>query len=113
MAKYVSKTAFTIGLLVLLMAVPAFGASINKSIDIAADEESGGYGGVAYLAEQGYEVVGVDQSQVGMDKAQALAQADPPGRALDHVSIAQPGGMAWAERAVREIRSRRSAMKLS
>ena len=42
MAKYVSKTAFTIGLLVLLMAVPAFGASINKSIDIAADEESGG-----------------------------------------------------------------------
>jgi SAM-dependent methyltransferase len=27
-----------------------------------------------FLAEQGYEVVGVDQSQVGMDKAQALAQ---------------------------------------
>jgi hypothetical protein len=42
MARYVPKTAFTIGLLVLLMAVPAFGASINKSIDIAADEESGG-----------------------------------------------------------------------
>ena len=28
-----------------------------------------------YLAEQGYEVVGVDRSQVGMDKAQALAQS--------------------------------------
>jgi SAM-dependent methyltransferase len=27
-----------------------------------------------FLAEQGYEVVGVDRSQVGMDKAQALAQ---------------------------------------
>ena len=27
-----------------------------------------------YLAEQEYEVVGVDRSQVGMDKAQALAQ---------------------------------------
>jgi SAM-dependent methyltransferase len=27
-----------------------------------------------FLAEQGYEVVGVDQSQVGMDKAQDLAQ---------------------------------------
>jgi SAM-dependent methyltransferase len=27
-----------------------------------------------FLAEEGYEVVGVDQSQVGMDKAQALAQ---------------------------------------
>ena len=39
MAKYVSKTAFTIGLLVLLMAVPALGASVNKSIDIAAGEE--------------------------------------------------------------------------
>ncbi len=27
-----------------------------------------------FLAEQGYEVVGVDRSQVGMDKAQGLAQ---------------------------------------
>lgn len=27
-----------------------------------------------YLAEQGYEVVGVDRSQVGMDKTQSLAQ---------------------------------------
>jgi SAM-dependent methyltransferase len=27
-----------------------------------------------FLAEHGYEVVGVDQSQVGMDKAQSLAQ---------------------------------------
>lgn len=27
-----------------------------------------------FLAERGYEVVGVDRSQVGMDKAQALAQ---------------------------------------
>lgn len=42
MAKYVSKTAFTIGLLVMLMAVPAFGASINKSVKIEAGEESGG-----------------------------------------------------------------------
>ena len=42
MAKYVSKTAFTIGLLALLMAVPAFGASVNKSIKISAGEESGG-----------------------------------------------------------------------
>ena len=28
-----------------------------------------------FLAEQGYEVVGVDRSQVGMDKAQALARS--------------------------------------
>jgi DUF4097 and DUF4098 domain-containing protein YvlB len=42
MARYVSKTSFTIGLLVLLMAVPAFGASVNKSIKIGAGEESGG-----------------------------------------------------------------------
>ena len=42
MARYASKTAFTIGLLVLLMAVPALGASVNKSINIAAGEESGG-----------------------------------------------------------------------
>ena len=42
MARYVSKTAFTVGLLVLLMAVPALGASINKSIAIDAGEESDG-----------------------------------------------------------------------
>lgn len=42
MAKYAYKTSFTIGLLVLLMAVPAFGASVNKSIKIDAGAESDG-----------------------------------------------------------------------
>lgn len=42
MAKFVRKSAFTVGLLVLLMSVPALGASINKSIKIAAGEEAGG-----------------------------------------------------------------------
>ena len=42
MAKMVTKTAFTIGLLVMLMAVPALGASINKSIKIEAGGESSG-----------------------------------------------------------------------
>ena len=42
MAKFVTKTAFTVGLLVLLMSVPALGASINKSVKIDAGEESGG-----------------------------------------------------------------------
>ena len=42
MAKYVTKTAFTVGLLVLLMSLPAFGASINKSIKIGDGEEAGG-----------------------------------------------------------------------
>lgn len=42
MARIATKTAFTIGLLVLLMSVPAFAASINKSIKIDAGEESGG-----------------------------------------------------------------------
>ncbi|MBT8108176.1 MAG: hypothetical protein KJP17_08080 [Gammaproteobacteria bacterium] len=42
MAKTVTKTVFTIGLLVMLMSVPAFGASVNKSINVAAGEESGG-----------------------------------------------------------------------
>jgi DUF4097 and DUF4098 domain-containing protein YvlB len=36
------KTVFTVGLLILLMSVPALGASINKSVKIAAGEESGG-----------------------------------------------------------------------
>lgn len=42
MAKIATKAVFSIGLLALLMAVPAFGASINKSVRIADGEESGG-----------------------------------------------------------------------
>ncbi len=42
MAKMMTKTAFTVGLLVLLMAVPALGATINKSVRIEAGSESSG-----------------------------------------------------------------------
>jgi len=42
MARFVTKTAFTIGLLMMLMAVPALGASINKSIKIEAGSEASG-----------------------------------------------------------------------
>lgn len=42
MAKFVTKTAFTVGLLIILMSVPAFAASINKSIKIGDGEESRG-----------------------------------------------------------------------
>lgn len=42
MAKMTAKTAFTVGLLVILTSVPAFGASINKSIKIEAGSESSG-----------------------------------------------------------------------
>ena len=42
MTKIVTKTAFTVGLLVMLMAVPALGATVNKSIKIGAGEESPG-----------------------------------------------------------------------
>jgi hypothetical protein len=42
MAKFVTKTAFTIGLLIMLMSVPALAASINKDIKIADGEQSGG-----------------------------------------------------------------------
>jgi hypothetical protein len=42
MAKFVTKSAFTLGLLVLFMAAPALAASINKSVKIEAGEEAGG-----------------------------------------------------------------------
>ena len=42
MARIESKTVFPIGLLMLLMAVPAFGASVNKSIRIGDGEEADG-----------------------------------------------------------------------
>ena len=40
--KTLTKSVFTVGLLVMLMAVPAFGASINKSIKVEAGGESSG-----------------------------------------------------------------------
>ena len=42
MARMSTKSAFTIGLLVMLLSVPALAASINKSIKIDAGEESRG-----------------------------------------------------------------------
>jgi DUF4097 and DUF4098 domain-containing protein YvlB len=42
MIKLMNKTTFTVGLLLMLMAVPALGATVNKSIKIAAGEESSG-----------------------------------------------------------------------
>lgn len=42
MSRTVTKTAFTIGLLIMLMAVPALGATVNKSIKIEADSEASG-----------------------------------------------------------------------
>ncbi len=42
MTKMMAKAVFTVGLLVLLMAVPALGASINKSLKIEAGGESSG-----------------------------------------------------------------------
>jgi hypothetical protein len=42
MSKALIKSAFTVGVLVMLMAVPVYGASINKSINIGAGSESDG-----------------------------------------------------------------------
>jgi cytoskeletal protein CcmA (bactofilin family) len=42
MAKMMTKAVFTVGLLVLLMAVPAFGSTLNKSIRVDAGGESSG-----------------------------------------------------------------------
>jgi len=42
MSRTATKTVFTIGLLVMLMAVPAMGATVNKSVKIEANTEAGG-----------------------------------------------------------------------
>lgn len=42
MSRFVTKSAFTIGLLFVLLAVPALGATVNKSVKIEAGSESGG-----------------------------------------------------------------------
>lgn len=42
MARIMTKTVFTVGLLVVLMSAPAFAGTVNKSIKIAAGAESDG-----------------------------------------------------------------------
>ncbi len=42
MARFATKSAFTIGLLVLLLAVPALGGTVNKSVKIDAGSTSSG-----------------------------------------------------------------------
>ncbi|MGB5332086.1 MAG: hypothetical protein WBM80_00845 [Woeseiaceae bacterium] len=42
MSRVITKTAFTIGLLIMLMAVPAIGATVNKSVKIEPGSEAGG-----------------------------------------------------------------------
>ena len=42
MNKVLVKSAFTVGLLAMLLAVPVYGASVNKSIKVAAGAESDG-----------------------------------------------------------------------
>jgi len=42
MSKALVKSVFTVGLLLMLMVVPVYGASVNKSIKIAAGSESDG-----------------------------------------------------------------------
>ena len=60
MTYLVKKTAFTVGLLIMLMAVPALGATVNKSIKIGAGEESGGATSV-----NGSVTVGADATVTG------------------------------------------------
>ena len=42
MSKFLTKTTFTVGLLFMLMALPALGATVNKSVKIEADSEASG-----------------------------------------------------------------------
>jgi DUF4097 and DUF4098 domain-containing protein YvlB len=42
MSRFATKSVFTIGLLFMLLAVPAMAATINKSVKIEAGAESGG-----------------------------------------------------------------------
>jgi hypothetical protein len=57
MTYLVKKTAFTVGLLIMLMAVPALGATVNKSIKIGAGEESSGASSVNGSISVGQDAV--------------------------------------------------------
>ena len=42
MTRLLTKTTFTVGLLFMLMALPALGATVNKSVKIEANSEASG-----------------------------------------------------------------------
>ena len=92
MAKFVSKTAFTVGFLILLMSVPALGASINKSIRIAAGEESGGATSV-----NGSITVGADATVTGNLKTVNGSIRVDDGASIEEASTVN-GGVRLAEK---------------
>lgn len=92
MAKFVSKTTFTVGFLILLMSVPALGASINKSIKIAAGEESGGATSV-----NGSITVGPDATVTGNLKTVNGSIRIDDGASIEEASTVN-GGVRLAER---------------
>ena len=57
MTKFVAKTAFTAGLLMLLLAAPAMAGTVNKSIKIGAGEQSSGASSVNGSISVGEEAV--------------------------------------------------------
>lgn len=57
MARIITKTAFTVGLLIMLLAVPALAGTINKNIKIGAGEESAGASSVNGSISVGEEAV--------------------------------------------------------
>ena len=42
MSRILTKTTFTIGLLIMLLAIPALGATVNKSVKVEAGAEASG-----------------------------------------------------------------------
>jgi len=92
MAKFVPKSAFTVGFLILLMSVPALGASINKSIKIAASEESGGATSV-----NGSITVGADATVTGNLKTVNGSIRVDEGASIEEASTVN-GGVRLAEK---------------
>jgi len=92
MAKLVSKSAFTVGFLVLMMSVPALGASINKSVKVAAGEESGGATSV-----NGSITVGEDATVTGNLKTVNGSIRIDDGASIEEAATVN-GGVRLAER---------------
>lgn len=89
--KTMTKTVFTIGLLALLMVVPALGASINKSIKVEAGSESGGASSV-----NGSITVGADAVVTGGLKTVNGSIRVDSGASIENASTVN-GGVRIAE----------------
>lgn len=106
MCKVLTKSTFTVGLLVMLMAVPALGATINKSVKIEAGTEASGASSVngSISVGEGATVTGALRTVNGTIRVDARANIEKAATVNGGIRIAegvQSGGLKTTNGSIR------------